>query len=238
MCYFTCASVKGRGINRAYNLTKRYLKDDPEGTKYCLKIDISKFYDNIDHEILKYLLAKRFKDKKLLRLLNAYVDSVPGEKGIPIGAYLSQYFANFYLAYFDHYLKEDLGIKYIVRYMDDIIIMSDNKEQLRQWRRDIEQYLTLNLKLTLKTNYQIFPVDSRSIDFVGYKFFHHKILLRQRTARTIRKRARATLKRRIIRMHEACMINSYYGITRYYGNCFGFYSKYIFPLLRLARDFR
>ena len=96
---FTCASLPRRGIHRAYILLKRYLKNE-EDTKYCLKIDIRHFYENVDKEILKKLLRKKFKDKELLWLLDLIIDSCP--QGLPMGSYLSQYLANFYLAYFDH----------------------------------------------------------------------------------------------------------------------------------------
>lgn len=90
--------IKGRGIHKAFYKLKNSLKDI-ENTKYCLKLDIKKFYPNINNEILKNLLRKKFKDKKLLKLLDEIIDSTIG---IPIGNYLSQYFANFYLSYFDH----------------------------------------------------------------------------------------------------------------------------------------
>lgn len=88
-CTHTCASIKGRGISKAQDLLHEYL-EDTEGTTYCLKVDVSKFYPSIDHEILKSLLQKKFKDKKLLNLLFKIIDSAPGEKGVPIGSYLSQ----------------------------------------------------------------------------------------------------------------------------------------------------
>ena len=123
LCGHTCASLKGRGIKRAMKLVDEFMTDVP-GTEFCLKIDIRKFYPNINHAVLKQLLRKKFKDADLLELLDRIIDSYPGEKGVPIGSYLSQYLANYYLAYFDHWLKEEMQIKYVVRYMDDIVIFS------------------------------------------------------------------------------------------------------------------
>lgn len=97
----TYSCIKGRGPHKALEAVKEALKDK-EGTKYFLKMDIKKFYPSIDHDILKKLLRKKFKDKALLVLLDEIVDSAPG---VPIGNYLSQYLANFYLTYFDHWLK-------------------------------------------------------------------------------------------------------------------------------------
>ncbi len=98
---FTCASLRNRGIHAATRLLDKFMKDEV-GTVYCLKIDINKFYPNINHELLKGLLRKKFKDADLLELLDSIIDSIPEEAGVPIGSYLSQYLANFYLAYFDH----------------------------------------------------------------------------------------------------------------------------------------
>jgi RNA-directed DNA polymerase len=99
--------------------------------------------------------------------------------GVPIGNYLSQYLANFYLTYFDHWLKEQKRIKYYFRYCDDLVILASNKEELHILLEEIQTYLKVNLKLDVKGNHQIFPVESRGIDFVGYVFYHKYIRLRK-----------------------------------------------------------
>jgi len=170
---FSC--IKKRGIHAAANAVKLALKDI-SGTKYCLKLDIKKFYPNVDHEILKRLLRKKIKDQDLLWLLDGIIDSA---EGLPIGNYLSQYFANFYLSYFDHWIKEEKRVKYYLRYADDMVILSNSKPALHQLLSDIRIYLTDNLKLSIKENYQVFPVDDRGIDFVGYVFRHTHTLLRK-----------------------------------------------------------
>lgn len=167
--------IKGRGIHAAGEAMKVALRD-VAGTKYCLKLDIKKFYPSIDHDILKAQLRKKFKDQDLLWLLNEIIDSA---EGLPIGNYLSQYFANFYLTYFDHWLKEQKRVRYYFRYADDIVLLSDNKPYLHQLLADIREYLQSNLRLQVKGNYQVFPVASRSIDFVGYRFYHSHVLLRK-----------------------------------------------------------
>lgn len=85
---------------------------------------------------------------------------------MPIGSYLSQYLANFYLSYFDHYCKEVLRTKCIARYMDDIVILSNSKNELQIDLRYIKKYLHYHLLLELKKNYQIFPISKRGVDFV------------------------------------------------------------------------
>lgn len=184
----TYSCIKKRGIHAAALAVKKALRNEP-ATRYCLKLDIKKFYPNIDHQVLKHLLRRKFKDEDLLWLLDEIINSAPG---LPIGNYLSQYFANFYLTYFDHWIKETKGVKHYFRYADDLVILSGSKEHLHQLRFEISNYLSENLRLTVKENYQVFPVDSRSIDFVGYRFYHTHTLLRksikQNFARMLSKR--------------------------------------------------
>lgn len=167
--------IKGKGIHANSRNLKKALKD-VSGTTYCLKIDIKKFYPNINHEVLKTLLRKKYKDNDLLWLLDEIIYSA---NGLPIGNYLSQYFANFYLTYFDHWIKEEKRVKYYFRYADDIVILSDNKAFLHGILAEIKMYFSENLKLEVKKNYQVFPVAARGIDVVGYVHFHTHTLIRK-----------------------------------------------------------
>lgn len=98
--------------------------------------------------------------------------------GVPIGNYLSQYFANLYLSELDHLCKEELKCKFYYRYADDIVILSDDKDFLHKVLIYIKLYVhTIGLKV--KDNYQIYPVDSRGINFVGYVFYHTHTLIRK-----------------------------------------------------------
>lgn len=171
----TYSCIRGKGIHAAAYKLKLALKDKP-GTIYCLKLDIRKFYPSIDHQILKDLLRRKFNDRDLLWLLDDIIDST---NGVPIGNYLSQYFANFYLSYFDHWLKEDLKVKHYFRYADDLVFLSGDKPYLHWLLHEVRQYLDNRLHLQLKDNYQVFPVAARGIDFLGYRFYHTHTLLRK-----------------------------------------------------------
>lgn len=195
----TYSCIKGRGIHAASNALRNSLRDIPQ-TQYCLKLDIKKFYPNVDHDILKMLLRRKIKDVDLLWLLDEIIDSSPG---LPIGNYLSQYFANFYLTYFDHWIKESMGEKHYLRYADDMVILSDNKQHLHRLLSDIHKYLNRHLKLKIKENYQIFPVAKRGIDFVGYRHFHTHVLMR--------KEIKKNFSRTIASGKSAASIASYYG---------------------------
>lgn len=195
--------IKGKGIHAAFKDVRSALKNKSE-TKYCLKFDIKKFYPSVDHSILKRLLCRKIKDKNLLNLLFNIIDSADG---LPIGNYLSQYLANFYLTYFDHWIKENKSVKYYFRYADDIVILSSDKQYLHDLLKEISAYLHSNLKLEVKGNWQVFPVESRSIDFVGYRFYHTHILMRKSIKKSF---AKAVMKGKKIQS-----IASYYGWAKH-----------------------
>lgn len=172
----TYSCIKDRGIHNVAHDLRTALRKYPDETFYCLKIDVKKFYPSIDHDILCEIIKRKVKDNSLLVLLIGIIYSADG---VPIGNYLSQFFANLYLAYFDHWVKEELKCKFYFRHADDIVILSSDKNFLRNVLIAIKIYLREVLNLKLKQNYQIFPVESRGIDFVGYRFYHTHVLLRK-----------------------------------------------------------
>lgn len=232
-CSHTCASIYGRGIKEASRLTEKYMKNKFD-SRYCLKIDISKFYPNINHRILKGLLMKKIKDKKVLELLFKIIDSYPGEKGVPIGSYLSQYLANFYLSYFDHWLKEKMGVKAVVRYMDDIVIFHWSGKYLHWLLQQMENYLKTNLDLQIKPNHQVFPTAIRGVDFVGYRFFFGYKLLRKKTCKKMKKKMLQIKAKqdagKLLNYREWCSGNSYIGWLMWCDS-WRLYEKYIEPII-------
>lgn len=238
-CSHTCASIKGRGIGKASKLVEKYM-EDVEGTQYCLKIDISKFYPNINHKILKKMLRKKFKDQDLLELLDKIIDSYPGEKGVPIGSYLSQFLANFYLSYFDHWLKEKMKVKYVVRYMDDVVIFHSSKAFLHKLLLQIDEYLKKELDLKVKPNWQIFPTAIRGVDFVGYRHFYGYKLLRKSTCKKFKKRMLEIRKKqddgKLINYREWCSVNSYIGWLTWCDS-WRLFEKYVQPVIPAISDY-
>ena len=203
--------IKGRGIHGVLKHLQRDLKDKA-GTQYCLKMDIRKFYPNIDHEILKVIIRKKLKDQKVLSLLDEIIDSAPG---VPIGNYLSQFFANLYLSYFDHWLKEEKQVKYYYRYADDIVILSSDKKYLHKLFLEIDKYLTGKLNLQIKGNYQIFPVEKRGIDFVGYVFYQSHILMRKSIKKRFCRKASKLNKKNISKEEYKKQISPWIGWAKH-----------------------
>lgn len=211
----TYSCIKGRGIHKAFYKLKHDLTD-VTGTKYCLKLDVEKFYPSINNRVLKKLLRKKIKDSRLLNLLDEIIDSV---KGVPIGNYLSQYFANFYLTYFDHWLKENKKVKYYYRYCDDLVILSSGKKELQVLLQDIKHYLKFNLLLNVKSNYQIFPTKARGINFIGYVFFHTHVLVRKKTKLKFVKMVKVNYNVKSINSYKSWLVhcNSKNLINKYLG---------------------
>jgi hypothetical protein len=222
--HHTYSCIKGRGIHKLNKDLFKTLQKDVEGTKYCLKLDIRKFYPSIDHDVLKGIIRRKIKDKQLLFILDGIIDSADG---VPIGNYLSQYFANLTLTYFDHWLKEEVKVKYYFRYADDIVVLSDSKDFLRSVLLAIKIFLKHNLKLKIKDNYQIFPVESRGIDFVGYKFFHTHILLRK----SIKSKMKKLTNKHLDREELKTRLSSYFGWMKFCN------SKHLLNLLESITGF-
>lgn len=199
--------IAGRGVHSAvsnlqYWLRKVNRKDKPY---YYLKLDISKFYYRVDHEVLIHIISKKISDIEVIELLIKIIDSkdtafgLPSglnieetnirlsDKGMPIGNLSSQMFANIYLNEIDQFIKRILHIKYYIRYMDDMIILSDDKKLLHSIKNKIENFLNEQLKLNLNNKTCIRPV-TLGIDFVGYKIWNTHIKLRKSTKLRMKRR--------------------------------------------------
>jgi len=208
----TYSSIKGRGIHDGVKRVKGFLKDK-KGTRYCLKMDVKKFYPSIDHGILKLIIRRKIKCPQTLRLLDEIIDSSPG---LPIGNYLSQYFGNLYLSGLDHWCKESIKIKYYARYCDDIVIFSNSKRHLHIIKDMISNYCELNLRLQIKDTWQVFPTAIRGVDFLGYRFFGGYTLIRKSIVRNFKRKVRKS-------DHSSAV--SYYGWLKH-GNGHRLWNKY------------
>ncbi len=230
MYAYNCGSIPGRGSKLGQRAIRKWLDNDRKNTKYCLKLDVQKFYPSISNAVLKEKFRAKIKDADCLWLLDSIIDSA---EGLPIGNYTSQWFANFLLQGLDHYIKEDLGIKYYVRYVDDLVIFGPNKKKLHQARREIESYLN-RLELTLKGNWQVFRVDDRGVDFLGLRFFRNKTILRKRNALRIKRRINKISKKKSLTHKDACAVISYWGWIKK-SDSYNFYMKNFKPKVSLKR---
>lgn len=214
----TYSCIKGRGIMGAYRKMVKTMKDR-KGSMYCLKIDISKFYPSIDHDVMKQIIRRSIKCRATLDLLDEIIDSADG---MPMGNSPSQYMSNLFLAYFDHWIKEVMKIKYYVRYADDMVFFAEDKESLHRLIAEIKEYLA-GLRLKVKDNWQIFPVadsrydkSGRGVDFLGFVFYHSQIQIRKRIKKNLcRKAARYADRKDITPEEYLKQMCSYFGWAQY-----------------------
>lgn len=229
MYEYTCGSVPGRGTSYGQKTIRKWLDGDYRGTKYCLKLDVTKFYPSIDTTLLKALFRRRLKDPDCLWLIDTILDSAPG---LPIGNYTSQWFANFFLQGLDHYIKEELKIKYYLRYIDDMVLLGGNKKTLHKAQKAIDAYLH-GLHLTMKGNWQVFLIDTRAIDFLGFRFYRNRTTLRKRNALRIRRRMAKISRKTQLGFRDACAVVSYWGWIKR-SDSYNFYHRYVTPLVKLV----
>lgn len=179
---FACVEGKGphKASRKCAELTRKY--------NYCLKCDIRKFYPSINQSILHGMLARIIKDGRFMRILEDIIYSFPGGCNCPIGNYCSQWFGNFYLTKLDNYVLHGLKCKGYLRYCDDFILFSNDKEYLRKCKVQLNLFLKNQLQLSF-SKADIFPL-KQGVDFCGYRHFKKYILLRKSTAKRIKKRIR------------------------------------------------
>lgn len=178
---YACRKGKGviAGVKRVEKFVNGVLKF---GDIYCLKMDVKKYFYSINHDVLKRIIRKKIRCVNTLNLLDRIIDSIDNP-GLPIGSLTSQLFANVYLNQIDHFIKEILRAKYYIRYMDDMLILSNNKADLHYYLAEITDYIENVLHLKLNNKTQIFPI-KRGIDFLGYRQFKHYRILRKRVLKT------------------------------------------------------
>lgn len=214
----TFSSIPKRGMHDGLRRMRRWMTEDPEGTKFCYKSDFKKFYHSIDQDILIGYLKRVFKDERLLNTLERIIRILPG--GLPIGFRSSQEFGNFYLTLFlDHYMKDHLGVKYYLRYCDDIVILDYSKEKLKEISRHMHD-ISDGLKLTIKNNERIFEVDKDGVDFLGYVSYHSHVRIRKH----IKQRFARKIKHVKSKRRRQQLVGSFYGFAKH-GNCCNLFKK-------------
>jgi hypothetical protein len=163
----------GKGQNAALRRARLFQNTYP----WFCKLDIRKYFDSISHSLLNQLLSKRFKDHRLLSLFSKIIDSyqVTQGNGLPIGNLTSQYFANFFLAHADHYIKEELRVPAYVRYMDDMVFWGRDKEVLIILKNALISFLGNKLDLSVKP--ECMNRCGNGLPFLGYVLFEKMVRL-------------------------------------------------------------
>ena len=180
-------SIPGRGIDAARKTVEKWVRLDDKA-KYFVKLDIRKFYEHIDHDLLKAAFRRVIKDARMLAILDKVIECVPS--GVPIGTYTSQWFANFFLQPLDHHITQDMcklrrgkrtnWVAHDLRYMDDMLLLGTSKRDLEKAVREVIRYCRDEMKLEVKDCWEIKRIAADSsdvgpgvapIDIVGYRFY-------------------------------------------------------------------
>lgn len=204
----TSASIKDRGMHDLMKYIRRDMQEDPEGTRFCYKFDISKFYESVCQDFVSYCVRRVFKDKKLIAMLDGFIHMMP--QGISIGLRSSQGLGNLLLSvYLDHYLKDRYGVRHFYRYCDDGVVLGKTKAELWEIRDAVHGQLE-HIELKVKTNERVFPVDE-GIDFLGYVIYPDHVLLRKRIKQKFARKMHEVKSRKRRRV----LIASFYGMAKH-----------------------
>ena len=245
-------SIPGRGIDGARRTVERWVRHD-EKAKYFVKLDIRKFYPSINQDLLVDMFAQRIKDPRVVEVISNAIHCVPS--GVPIGAYTSQWFANFYLQSLDHHVVQDLYktrrgkrigyVAHYLRYMDDMLLIGTSKRDLEKAVRDIISYAKEHLGVEIKPCWEIKVIAKDyadvntgvgPIDIVGYRFYRDHTEVRGRiflhTSRIAARIVRRMETQSVVLVRDAQAIVSLCGWFSHADSEY-FYTHYIYNRISL-----
>ncbi len=213
---YACRNDKGthKGVERLIYFLRKMKA--AHGKVYALKCDIHHYFQSIDCHILEELIRKKIWDRETQWLLHSIIYSTADEGGravgVPLGNLTSQLAGNIYLNELDHFVKQELRCRHYMRYMDDFILLHPDKAQLHEWLKEIREFLGGRLLLHLNNKTAVFPA-SQGIDFLGYRIWPHKILLRKKCITRMRRAMKHLIEHKtsIPKEHIQSVIASWHG---------------------------
>lgn len=201
--YDSFASIKNKGTHEGVKRFEQFVRKISKNGKlvknpynknsitgYVLKADIRKYFDSMDHEILIGILRRKIKDEELIDLIRRILDNFEDKgkgRGVPLGNYTSQFFANVYLNELDYFVKHELKAKYYIRYVDDFVILHKSKKRLEHFLRKIREFIP-NIKLELHPDKCGIICLRNGITFLGYRIFYNYRLLKKRNIKHFKAR--------------------------------------------------
>lgn len=244
MYKYSCGSIPGRGIEYARKAIEGWTKSSK--CKYFVKLDITKFYESVDHDVLKALFRRVIKDKRILAVIDVVIGMI--KKGLPIGSYASQWFANFYLQIIDHFIMQELYkirrgkrvnyVHFYLRYMDDMLLIGTSKRNLEKAVRAVGEKLHNEFKVEIKDAWEIKSIDEYPIDIVGYRFYRTHTVMRKRiflrAKRLAKKIYKVKNKTNKIRLHDAQGLVSLIGWANH-ADSKEFNKLYIKPYIKIKQ---
>ena len=251
--------------SKRYNRLKNGLDVSDLNKWYYLKIDFSKYFYRVDHKVMIDVLRKKIKDERVVRWLATRIESpdmpfgLPRgmrpedvemserlyDKGMPVGALISQMLANVYNDQIDQYAKRTLGIKCYIRYQDDIVVLSDDKKQIKEWHQKLEKFANNVMKMEMNQKTCIRPIN-QGIEFCGFRLWATHIKIRKSTSLRIKRNLKGVMKRYnegdCTLEYAMQVVNSYFGLLKHCNSyalkteIFGDYEKGIDGWFVLTRN--
>ena len=187
--YSSFACLKNKGMHKSAKYVQEKMQHCKRiwGEYYILKMDIAKYFDNINKNILLDIIKRKIKDENILWLIKEILFSQKREKGLDIENYTSQMFANIYLNEVDQYVKHKLKIKYYCRYLDDSVLMVKTKKEAKEALKKIQIFLKEKLELELNKKTQILK-NKQGVNFCGYKINEYRMKIRDKGKRKLKKK--------------------------------------------------
>ena len=204
------ASIQNRGIHYGLKHIEKWVQKEEHNrtnAKYCCKGDIYHCFEMIKPEVVMREMSKIIKDEKYLKLFESIMYSY---SSLPLGNYMSSYILNILLKPMDERIRSLPYVKHYLRYMDDFIVLGSNKRKLKQVKYIVEEELA-KLGLELKPNYQLFKVDDRGVDMLGFRVFRHYTILRKRNLKHIYRLVNRMSNQKIYSLHDCRALLSMYG---------------------------
>ena len=238
---YSCGSFPGRGAHYAKRRMAKWIQSD-KGVRYFAKLDIRHFYNNIRLNILMKELRIRIKDEWFLYIIYLCLEEF--KKGIPLGYFISQWLANYLLEPLDWFINKVLKFNEMERYMDDIVILGNNKKLLHKAIVKIKKFLGRRFRLKLKRTYQVCKfyyekgkkAIGRFIDYMGFVFKRNRVIIRKSIMLSATRLARRLMKRRD--SGKLCYIKHIKGMLSYMGwydhtNSYNNYEERIKPCVKI-----
>lgn len=232
-------SIPNRGSHDGKKVIEKWVRHDIKSCKYVLKLDIKKYFESIPHDVLKEKISRELKDERLLNILFTIIDST--EKGLPLGYYTSQWFSMWYLKDFDHFIKEHCYAPHYMRYMDDMVIFGANKRKLWiTYGMIVSELEKLGLCLNERSvlfrfvYYKDGIKHGRDLDFMGFRFFRDRTILRKSIYMKMCRKARRIYKKVKPSIFELRQMMSYLGWLKQ-TNVYRAYELYIKPFFDFGK---
>lgn len=241
MYKYALGSIPGRGVHSGAKRIKKWIKYGGKDVKYYLKMDIRHFFDSIPHDKLFKFISDRIHDPQLMRLIIEVINC--NDCGVPLGYHTSHWFAHWYLQRLDYFIKQELNAVYYIRYVDDMVIFGSNKKELHKMRENISDFLG-KLGLELKSNWQVVRFDyinkktgkrsGRDLDFMGFRFFRDKIIIRKSIMYKMTRKAKRIGKKDKPSIYECKQMMSYLGWINS-TDSYAMYEKWVKPYVNFRK---